>query len=349
VNALPEILRRKVLPWAREFDHRHLVIARQRRSEVAVPDHIEVTPHTLRSRRTPTRGPRFYGNVSTITARWPEDGIQEKKVAQLACVVNGKADLTFGSYALSSSAGYFFFIPPGVPHPGGGKSFPHLSLQAQRKKNSCDLIWFGPWGRTIRCYVCHSHGTKHSHSARENYFILQARARDTFDLLTEEASGRGENHEDTCWDLLRAFLTIADRELHSGHVLHLGASTFNEEAIGSEEEGDAIERAQNYVRSHLGEPLGIDKVAQQIHMSRALFTRRFREQTGQSFNEFITHCRIQEASTLLRESDWAISLIASNIGFRSPAHFTRLFQDRTGATPTEFRATHRDRQARESR
>jgi AraC-like DNA-binding protein len=165
-----------------------------------------------------------------------------------------------------------------------------------------------------------------------------ARARHAFNLLTEEASGHEELCENICWDLLRVFLTIVDRELHSGHVLHLGAAAFGEEAMGSEDEGDAIERAQNYVRSHLNEPLGIDRVAQQVYMSRALFTRRFREQTGQSFNEFITQCRIQEAKTLLCESDWAVSLIASNVGFRSPAHFARLFQRHTGTTPTAFRA-----------
>lgn len=339
---LPQILHEKLLPWAQSREMLRLVVAQPSLKGILLPSGVCASRMKLRSKRTPIKGPRGHSNLSTVTAHWPQDGLIEKKVAQLACVVNGEADLALGEYTLHCGAGHFILIPPGVPHPVG-QNHPHLSEAAQRHEGHCDLVWFGKWGRAIRCYLCHSRGHTHRHNVEENYFILNPRAVQLFELLTSEATERNDGYERACQYLLSVFLLIVARELSQGRYLHPGSLIDEDQPAGDED--DPIEQIQRHVKLHLSEPLTIEQAAHQVYMSRALFTQRFRRQTGQSFNEFVTQCRLQEAKTLLAESEWAIALIIKFVGIKSPAHFSRLFQRHVGTSPTEFRRRARRQQA----
>lgn len=46
-----------------------------------------------------------------------------------------------------------------------------------------------------------------------------------------------------------------------------------------------------------------------------------------------------EACIMLRDTKTSIQAIAQHLGFRSPAYFTRSFQEKSGATPSDFRRT----------
>ncbi len=46
-----------------------------------------------------------------------------------------------------------------------------------------------------------------------------------------------------------------------------------------------------------------------------------------------------EACVMLKETKFSIQSIAQQLGFRSPAYFTRSFQEKSGATPSDFRRT----------
>ena len=47
--------------------------------------------------------------------------------------------------------------------------------------------------------------------------------------------------------------------------------------------------------------------------------------------------RIDRAAQMLREGTYSISEIAQNVGYDNFSYFSRLFKDRTGYTPKEYR------------
>jgi AraC-like DNA-binding protein len=51
----------------------------------------------------------------------------------------------------------------------------------------------------------------------------------------------------------------------------------------------------------------------------------------------ILTARLNEAKTLLAESDLPIATIARQVGYDDPAYFSRLFSARVGQSPREFR------------
>jgi AraC-like DNA-binding protein len=222
-----------------------------------------------------------------------------------------------------------------LPHPDGSR--PHLNEEHQKAGSRCCLVWFQAWESGVRCWSCQSQGTEHLYEDRRHLFILNEQVHQIFNLLCEEAQNRRHGYEKICASLLTAFVTMADRELQEAHYHLSFGNFFPETASSSPAPNDPIGRAQEYVRSHLSQPLTIEGVARTVLMSRAQFTKRFRREVGQTFLEFVTNCRLEHAKNMLRESDWTAFAICSHAGFKSYSYFGKLFRSELGMTPGEFR------------
>ena len=92
----------------------------------------------------------------------------------------------------------------------------------------------------------------------------------------------------------------------------------------------------SYVIKHYNERLVIDDLAHAAGLSRTVYIKRFRETTGKSPKQFITHTRIAAAKKLLA-TNHSISKIAEETGFYDAAHFMKTFLAVTGMSPTEYR------------
>lgn len=72
-------------------------------------------------------------------------------------------------------------------------------------------------------------------------------------------------------------------------------------------------------------------------MSRAQLLRRLKSITGNSPAYYIKNLRLAKAKELLETSDIAISEAAFQTGFNSPSNFTKVFTEKYGITPSQFR------------
>lgn len=92
----------------------------------------------------------------------------------------------------------------------------------------------------------------------------------------------------------------------------------------------------SYVIKNFKKHLTIDELAKIASLSRTSYIKRFKETTGKSPKQYITHTRIAEAKKLLL-SELSISKIAEETGFYDAAHFMKTFTALTGMSPTEYR------------
>lgn len=92
------------------------------------------------------------------------------------------------------------------------------------------------------------------------------------------------------------------------------------------------------IDARLGDPLSLDALAGCTGLSRASFTRSFRQATGLSAHQALTLRRIEQARTLLTETDLDLAHIAQETGWSSQSHFTARFRAAVGCTPARFRA-----------
>lgn len=77
--------------------------------------------------------------------------------------------------------------------------------------------------------------------------------------------------------------------------------------------------------------------AEKANLSPGYFGDLIKRETGNSPQEIITLHLINEAKRRLASTDTDISVIAYDLGFQYPQHFTRLFKRVTGKSPSTFR------------
>lgn len=100
-----------------------------------------------------------------------------------------------------------------------------------------------------------------------------------------------------------------------------------------------LARARSYVAAHLGEPLGVDRLARVAGLSRAHFVRRFTAEIGQSPSDYVFAQRMERAARLLVATDMPVASIAAATGFAGGNYFAKAFRRRNGHSPSAYRAT----------
>ncbi len=83
--------------------------------------------------------------------------------------------------------------------------------------------------------------------------------------------------------------------------------------------------------------LSVDMIASRMGLERSQFYRKIKALTNYAPVELMRRLRLQQAHTLLTTSDRTISEIAYEIGFSTPAYFTKCYREAYGVTPTETR------------
>lgn len=98
-----------------------------------------------------------------------------------------------------------------------------------------------------------------------------------------------------------------------------------------------VRRAKEYVDRHLLEDVTLAKVGESIHVSPGYLSRIFLKEIGENFSDYIIRNKMEIAQKMLRETSRKVYEIASDLGYSNPHYFSKLFKDRTGLTPLEYR------------
>ncbi|KIC62904.1 helix-turn-helix domain-containing protein [Chryseobacterium taiwanense] len=77
--------------------------------------------------------------------------------------------------------------------------------------------------------------------------------------------------------------------------------------------------------------------ADELHLSPNYFGDLIKKETGKTAQEYIQNKIIDVAKEKVFNMDRSIAQVAYELGFKYPQHFIRLFKQRTGVTPKEFR------------
>ena len=119
-----------------------------------------------------------------------------------------------------------------------------------------------------------------------------------------------------------------------------GQSQFVERPVP--EPGDAGTAAtRQWALERLGEPLTLADLAGHARMSVRTFTRRFREETGTSPQQWLAAQRLSLARELLESTDRPVDRIAADAGFGTAASLRGSLRASIGVSPLTYRRTYR--------
>lgn len=112
-----------------------------------------------------------------------------------------------------------------------------------------------------------------------------------------------------------------------------------QESILAAPEGKNMMRLKailSYIQTHYQEKITLDEIAAEINICTGECCRFFKKHMNQSLFEYILDYRISKSLPLLTQ-DKSITEIGEQCGFTSPAYFTKVFRERMGCSPREYR------------
>lgn len=105
---------------------------------------------------------------------------------------------------------------------------------------------------------------------------------------------------------------------------------------------DLPKQIKKYLDEHYPEPLKIPELAAMFYVSEGYLSRRFKEHTGYTVNEYILSKRMGQAQKMLLFEDRSIKDIALSVGYEDLQYFYHVFRKYARCTPAQFREQYRE-------
>jgi AraC family transcriptional regulator of adaptative response / methylphosphotriester-DNA alkyltransferase methyltransferase len=98
-----------------------------------------------------------------------------------------------------------------------------------------------------------------------------------------------------------------------------------------------IQHIAQFIEEHYQEPLTLSTIADRLHASPFHMHRTFKRVKGVTLSEYIQQKRIDAAKQQLTQTRLSIMDVAMRVGFPNAAHFSTVFQKKTGMSPSDYR------------
>ncbi len=111
-------------------------------------------------------------------------------------------------------------------------------------------------------------------------------------------------------------------------ILHLPS-----DAVKENKNGITVRQITNYLVEHLNEMTNLDKMAEELMVSKSHLVRRAKELTGFTIQTLHEKLKIEQAKNLLQVESIKLSEIATRLGFQNQNYFSSVFKKNTGMSP----------------
>ena len=222
-------------------------------------------------------------------------------------ILSGKGTVICGNTQYSVTSGDVYILKEGENH-----------LYYSDKSDPMKKIWFNVSGKII------SHLLSDYRLGNVNVIENYGCSADFFEIRKNLLACRavGKNHNNDI-DLLFHKL-ICNLSQHF-YKIHSASS-----------EADIL---KTYIDSHVSEKINLQKLSSLIFCSPSKTINIFKSAFNQTPYDYLLEKKIQTASMLLRNTSMKITDICNEIGFSDSHYFSRLFKQKTGASPMEYKKT----------
>ncbi len=110
--------------------------------------------------------------------------------------------------------------------------------------------------------------------------------------------------------------------------------------ITLEEDNDnnhIIRSTKQFIQNNYSKKITIKEIADELNVSHPYLSSLFKKQTNISIKEYLLQVQMQKAKDLLKSTTELVSNIAIQVGYDNEYQFSKIFKQKTGMTPTQYR------------
>ena len=106
---------------------------------------------------------------------------------------------------------------------------------------------------------------------------------------------------------------------------------------------EIIDKARDFIQeNYQNEDMSLQLVASYVNVSSNHFSAIFRKETGETFIDYLTRVRMDNAMDLLTCTAMKTSEIGFEVGYKDPHYFSYIFKKTIGMSPKEYRRMKKD-------
>lgn len=119
------------------------------------------------------------------------------------------------------------------------------------------------------------------------------------------------------------------KEAEAGEGFDGARAADNKEAV--------IASVKNYINENPDKNLSLELLGELVHLHPAYLSKIFKEVADVNLSSYITDVKMQKAAGLLEGTDMKIYEVMERIGYQKSQYFSKLFKEKYGVTPKEYR------------
>lgn len=105
----------------------------------------------------------------------------------------------------------------------------------------------------------------------------------------------------------------------------------------TEKTDSIISQVKEYLDNHYCTAISRNDLADVVYLNPNYLSRLFKREMNTSINSYLIDKRIDKAKSLLEHSDMPVHAVSMEVGYNNFSYFTKLFREKTGQTPNEYR------------
>lgn len=102
-------------------------------------------------------------------------------------------------------------------------------------------------------------------------------------------------------------------------------------------ENPYVKEMKEIITDHISRHITVEEIASRIHLYPTYCSELFHREMGMTISEYAVQERIEAAKELLGDSSLSVRDVAEQTGFCDRFYFSRVFRQKTGLSPTEYR------------
>lgn len=124
-------------------------------------------------------------------------------------------------------------------------------------------------------------------------------------------------------------------------ILYLLEDEFLLRYEGKSSKKQPIDHALEYIHSNYNLGLTLDGISKYVGLNRTSLNAHCRQATGMTIIQYLNHYRSKMAEDALRHTNLTLNEIAICCGYNYESYFIKVFTEKHGIAPTEYRKIHR--------